>query len=185
MPHHRGSVHMNCESIGMLTTAFNDLDSGSWSRRPLIEMTIPSVYDSSLAPAGCHVVQCFIQFSPYKLLGDEKNWTDQKREEFASVVIDWIDRYCPGFRNSVIGKDVLTPVDLERELSLTGGSIFHGALSLDQLYFNRPVRGLANYRTPIKGLYLSGSACHPGGGVTGAVGRLAAQTVLSDLKNRK
>uniref|UniRef100_A0A8C1KL91 Pyridine nucleotide-disulfide oxidoreductase domain-containing protein 2 n=1 Tax=Cyprinus carpio TaxID=7962 RepID=A0A8C1KL91_CYPCA len=149
--------------------------------RPMIEMTIPSVLDPTLAPPGCHVVSLFIQFTPYLLEG-RRVWTDEDRERFADTAFDWVERYAPGFKKSIVGKDVLTPADLERVFSLTGGNIFHGSMSLDQLYLARPLPSVADYRSPVKGLYLCGSGSHPGGGVMGAAGWNSALKVLADFK---
>uniref|UniRef100_A0A671KKQ8 Pyridine nucleotide-disulfide oxidoreductase domain-containing protein 2 n=1 Tax=Sinocyclocheilus anshuiensis TaxID=1608454 RepID=A0A671KKQ8_9TELE len=149
--------------------------------RPMIEMTIPSVLDPTLAPPGCHVVSLFIQFTPYLLEG-RRAWTDQDRERFADTAFDWVERYAPGFKKSIVGKDILTPADLERVFGLTGGNIFHGSMSLDQLYLARPLPSVADYRTPVKRLYLCGSGSHPGGGVMGAAGWNSALKVLADFK---
>uniref|UniRef100_A0A8C5BKN7 Pyridine nucleotide-disulfide oxidoreductase domain-containing protein 2 n=1 Tax=Gadus morhua TaxID=8049 RepID=A0A8C5BKN7_GADMO len=148
--------------------------------RPMLEMTIPSVLDPTLAPPGAHVVSFFTQFTPYYLEG--KEWTDQDKEAYADLVFDWVEQYAPGFKSSVVGRDILTPPDLERIFGLTGGNIFHGSMSLDQLYLARPLPCLSNYRTPIKGLYLCGSGCHPGGGVMGSPGWNAALAVMADMK---
>uniref|UniRef100_A0A8C8M9M8 Pyridine nucleotide-disulfide oxidoreductase domain-containing protein 2 n=1 Tax=Oncorhynchus tshawytscha TaxID=74940 RepID=A0A8C8M9M8_ONCTS len=149
--------------------------------RPMIEMTIPSVLDPTLAPPGSHVVLLFTQFTPYSLVGG-RAWTDQDREAFADSVFSWIEQYAPGFKSSIVGKDILTPPDLERIFGLTGGNIFHGAMSLDQLYLARPLPSLSDYRSPIKGLYLCGSGSHPGGGVMGSPGWNAALAAMADLK---
>uniref|UniRef100_A0A8C1W8P5 Pyridine nucleotide-disulfide oxidoreductase domain-containing protein 2 n=1 Tax=Cyprinus carpio TaxID=7962 RepID=A0A8C1W8P5_CYPCA len=148
---------------------------------PMIEMTIPSVLDPTLAPPGCHVVSLFIQFTPYLLEG-RRAWTDEDRDRFADTAFDWVERYAPGFKKSIVGKDILTPADLERVFSLTGGNIFHGSMSLDQLYLARPLPSVADYRSPVKGLYLCGSGSHPGGGVMGAAGWNSALKVLADFK---
>ncbi|XP_071770277.1 pyridine nucleotide-disulfide oxidoreductase domain-containing protein 2 [Centroberyx gerrardi] len=179
-PHHQCSIHLNCESVEVLETAYKDAINGRPSARPMLEMTIPSVLDPTLAPPGCHVVSLFTQFTPYHIEGRE--WTDQDREAFADLAFDWVERYAPGFKRSVVGRDVLAPPDLERIFGLTGGNIFHGSMSLDQLYLARPLPSLSDYRSPIKGLYLCGSGCHPGGGVMGSSGWNAALTVMADLK---
>ncbi|KAM3863337.1 pyridine nucleotide-disulfide oxidoreductase domain-containing protein 2 [Diretmus argenteus] len=179
-PHHQCSIHLNCESVQVLETAYKEAMNGRPSARPMLEMTIPSVLDPTLAPPGCHVVSLFIQFTPYHVEGRE--WTDQDREAFADLAFDWVERYAPGFKSSVVGRDVLTPPDLERIFGLTGGNIFHGSMSLDQLYLARPLPSLSDYRSPIKGLYLCGSGAHPGGGVMGSSGWNAALTVMADLK---
>ncbi|XP_015671768.1 pyridine nucleotide-disulfide oxidoreductase domain-containing protein 2 [Protobothrops mucrosquamatus] len=150
--------------------------------RPVIEMCIPSVLDPTLAPSGCHVISLFTQYTPY-LLADEKQWDPRDREDYANRVFDSVEAYAPGFKASIIGIDVLTPPDLEQIFGLPGGNIFHGAMSLDQLYFARPVPAYSSYQSPIQGLYLCGSGAHPGGGVMGAVGRNAARVALEDFKN--
>ncbi|XP_056465109.1 pyridine nucleotide-disulfide oxidoreductase domain-containing protein 2 [Gadus chalcogrammus] len=179
-PHHQCSIHLNCESVEVLETAYKESINGKYSTRPMLEMTIPSVLDPTLAPPGAHVVSFFTQFTPYYLEG--KEWTDQDKEAYADLVFDWVEQYAPGFKSSVVGRDILTPPDLERIFGLTGGNIFHGSMSLDQLYLARPLPCLSNYRTPIKGLYLCGSGCHPGGGVMGSPGWNAALAVMADMK---
>eukprot|EP00064_Thunnus_orientalis_P001038 superscaffoldBa00000063_g1039 len=181
-PHHQCSIHLNCESVDVLETAYKEAMNGRPSARPMLEMTIPSALDPTLAPPGCHVVSLFTQFTPYHIEGRE--WTDQDREAFADTAFDWVEQYAPGFKKSVVGRDILTPPDLERIFGLTGGNIFHGSMSLDQLYLARPLPSLSNYRSPIKGLYLCGSGGHPGGGVMGSPGWNAALTVMADLKRR-
>ncbi|XP_027863688.1 pyridine nucleotide-disulfide oxidoreductase domain-containing protein 2 [Xiphophorus couchianus] len=181
-PHHQCSIHLNCENVDILEAAYKDAINGRPSARPMLEMTIPSVLDPTLAPPGCHVVSLFTQFTPYHIKGRE--WTQQDREDFADTVFDWVEQYAPGFKTSVVGRDILTPPDLEKIFGLTGGNIFHGSMSLDQLYLARPLPSLSDYRSPIKGLYLCGSGCHPGGGVMGSPGWNAALTVISDLKRR-
>ncbi|CAL8298620.1 unnamed protein product [Merluccius merluccius] len=179
-PHHQCSIHLNCESVEVLEAAYKESINGKHSTRPMLEMTIPSVLDPTIAPPGGHVVSFFTQFTPYYLEG--KEWTNQDREAYADLVFDWVEQYAPGFKSSVVGRDILTPPDLERIFGLTGGNIFHGSMSLDQLYLARPLPCLSNYRTPIKGLYLCGSGCHPGGGVMGSPGWNAALAVMADLK---
>nr|XP_057914576.1 pyridine nucleotide-disulfide oxidoreductase domain-containing protein 2 [Doryrhamphus excisus] len=181
-PHHQCSIHLNCESVAVLETAYREAMNGRPSTRPMIEMTIPSVLDPTLAPSGCHVVSMFIQFTPFHIEG--RDWTEQDREAFADTVFDWVEQYAPGFKQSVVGRDILTPPDLERIFGLTGGNIFHGSMSLDQLYLARPLPSLSDYRTPIKGLYLCGSGSHPGGGVMGSPGWNAALTAMADLKHQ-
>ncbi|XP_030011055.1 pyridine nucleotide-disulfide oxidoreductase domain-containing protein 2 [Sphaeramia orbicularis] len=180
-PHHQCSIHLNCESVEVLETAYKEAMNGRPSSRPMLEMTIPSVLDPTLAPPGCHVVSLFTQFTPYHIEGRE--WTDQDREAFADTAFDWVEQYAPGFKKSVVGRDVLAPPDLERIFGLTGGNIFHGSMSLDQLYLARPLPSLSDYRSPVKGLYLCGSGSHPGGGVMGSPGWNAALTVIADLKS--
>ncbi|XP_069095757.1 pyridine nucleotide-disulfide oxidoreductase domain-containing protein 2 isoform X3 [Pleurodeles waltl] len=182
LAHHQTSIHLNIEDMNCLTEAFEEAQKGIASSRPMIELCIPSVLDPTLAPRGCHVISLFTQYTPYNLAGG-KEWDDQERNAYADRVFDWIEQYAPGFKASVIGRDILTPPDLERIFGLTGGNIFHGSMSLDQLYFGRPAPGYSNYRSPVQGLYLCGSGTHPGGGVMGASGRNAAMVALKDLKH--
>ncbi|CAJ0590697.1 unnamed protein product [Cylicocyclus nassatus] len=145
--------------------------------RPVIEMTIPSVVDRSLVPDDrSHVMSLFTQYTPYTL--KDGPWSDERKEQYAKHVFNEIDKYAPNFSSSIIGYEVLSPPDIEKVFGLIGGNVFHGSMSLDQLYFTRPVSRYSNYTTPIKGLYLCGSGPHPGGGVTGAPGRLAALVAL-------
>ncbi|KAM8858606.1 pyridine nucleotide-disulfide oxidoreductase domain-containing protein 2 [Spinachia spinachia] len=181
-PHHQCSIHLNCESVELLETAYKEAVNGRPSLRPMLEMTIPSVLDPTLAPPGCHVVSLFTQYTPYHIEGRE--WTNQDREDYADTAFDWVEQYAPGFKRSVLGKDILAPPDLERIFGLTGGNIFHGSMSLDQLYLARPLPSLSHYRTPVKGLYLCGSGSHPGGGVMGSPGWNAALTVMHDVKRQ-
>ncbi|XP_048865099.1 pyridine nucleotide-disulfide oxidoreductase domain-containing protein 2 [Brienomyrus brachyistius] len=180
-PHHQCSIHLNCENMDILEEAYQEAREGRPSTRPILEMCIPSVLDPTLAPPGCHVVSIFSQYTPY-WLGEGRAWTNEDRENYADSVFHCIELYSPGFRSSIVGKEVLAPPDLESIFGLTGGNIFHGAMSLDQLYLVRPLPSVSDYRSPIKGLYLCGSGCHPGGGVMGAAGWNAALTVLSDLQ---
>src|SRR5207248_6987791 len=145
------------------------------SEEPLLECTIPSVVDPSVAPPGRHIMSMFIQYAPYKLRG--ATW-DDLREKFADRCFDLLDEYAPNFKRSVIARQVLTPVDLEKTFNLTGGNIFQGSMTLNQLFFFRPVPGFADYHTPVRGLYLCGAAAHPGGGVMGAAGLNAARVIL-------
>ncbi|HET9679602.1 MAG TPA: NAD(P)/FAD-dependent oxidoreductase, partial [Gammaproteobacteria bacterium] len=165
-------------SLDYMDQAYQDARQQGFARQPIVEMLIPSTIDDSLAPAGKHVASLFCQhFNPE--LPDNKNWDDLK-EQAAQTVIDTVTRYAPNFKQSIIGKLVLTPLDLERRFGLIGGDIFHGRLSLDQLFSARPILGHGNYRMPLKGLYLCGSGTHPGGGVTGLPGRNAAREILRD-----
>ncbi|HEV3203794.1 MAG TPA: NAD(P)/FAD-dependent oxidoreductase [Gemmataceae bacterium] len=175
-PQHRGTVHI-CPDQDYIERAFDDAKYGRPSQHPVLECTIPSVVDPTVAPPGLHLMSIFIQYAPYKLR--EGNW-DQLKEPFADRCFDLLNEYAPNFKNSVLQRQVLTPVDLERTFNLTGGNIFQGAMSLNQLFFFRPVPGYADYRTPIRGLYLCGSAAHPGGGVMGAAGANAAREILRD-----
>jgi phytoene dehydrogenase-like protein len=175
-PQHRATMHI-CPSVEYIERAWDDAKYGAPSRSPLIEMTIPTMYDPSLAPPGRHIMGIFLQYAPYAL----KNATwDEQREPYTQRVLDVIEEYCPNIRSIIVECQTLTPLDLERRFGLTGGNIFHGEMSLDQMFVLRPVAGWARYRTPIKGLYLCGSGAHPGGGVMGAPGHNAAREILRD-----
>src|SRR5205807_768889 len=152
-----------------------------FSRRPYIDMIIPTLVDPSMAPPGKHVMSCFVQYAPYHLDPSLGTW-DEQREAFGETVIDTIEERAPNIRKLILHQQVLTPLDIERTFGLSEGNIFQGELSLEQLFFNRPVPGFARYRTPIKDLWLNGSATHPGGGIMGANGRLAAMEVLKDAR---
>ncbi|KAK9231048.1 hypothetical protein WN943_021279 [Citrus x changshan-huyou] len=182
-PHHTATVHIGCESMEEIGSACQDAWNGLPSRRPVMEMTIPSSLDKTISPPGKHVVSLFTQYTPYK--PSDGSWEDPTyRESYGQKCFSLIDEYAPGFSSSVIGYDLLTPPDLEREFGLTGGNIFHGAMGLDSLFLMRPVKGWSGYRTPVRGLYLCGSGSHPGGGVMGAPGRNAAHVVLQDFKKQ-
>jgi len=176
--HLRGAISIS-PGIEYMERAYDDAKYGRFSRRPYIDVVIPSLTDPSVAPPGKHVLSCFVQYAPYKLAGGA--WDDQ-REAFGDTVIETLREYAPNLKKIIIGRQVLTPLDLEREFGLTQGNIFQGELSLEQLFFLRPVPGWATYRTPIKNLYLCGSATHPGGGIMGAPGRLASLAILKDWK---
>uniref|UniRef100_A0A8C3DR84 Pyridine nucleotide-disulphide oxidoreductase domain 2 n=1 Tax=Corvus moneduloides TaxID=1196302 RepID=A0A8C3DR84_CORMO len=182
LPHHQCSIHLNCEGTQLLHQAFTEATHGHPSSRPMIELCIPSALDPGLAPPGCHVVSLFTQYTPSVLAGG-RSWDEQARNAYADTVFDCIEDYAPGFKASVIGRDILTPPDLERIFGLPGGNIFHGGMSLDQLYFARPAPSYSGYRSPIPGLYLCGSGAHPGGGVMGAAGRNAAQVAIKDFRH--
>ncbi len=175
-PQHRATMHI-CPSIEYVERAWDDAKYGRPSERPLLELTIPTMYDPSLAPPGKHILGVFLQYAPYTLRGAD--W-GALREPYAQHVIDLIAEYAPNIRSLIEHIDVLTPLDLERRFGLTGGNIFHGEMSLDQMFSMRPVAGWARYRTPIRGLYLCGSGTHPGGGVIGACGYNAAREMLKD-----
>lgn len=153
--------------------------TASPSREPFIEIYTQSPTDPTMAPAGKHVLSCFCQFAPYAPV--ERSWDDGLREEFADRVLAKLSEYAPNMGNAVIARQMLAPVDLERRFGLTGGHIFHGEITPDQINTLRPVPGFADYRTPLAGLYLCGSGAHPGGGVTGIPGHNAAHVVLADL----
>jgi phytoene dehydrogenase-like protein len=165
-------------SLGYMDRAWHDAREHGWSRAPVVEMLLPSTLDDTLAPAGSHVASLFCQHVAPEL-PDGRSWDDH-REEVADLMIATVDAYAPGFAQSVLGRQILSPLDLEREFGLLGGDIFHGALSLNQLFSARPMLGYADYRGPLKGLYHCGSGAHPGGGVTGAPGHNAAQVILRD-----
>lgn len=177
-PQHRGTIHIS-PTMDYLERAYDEAHQGRPSRDPIIELTIPTTVDTTLAPPGHHIVQMFIQYAPYKL-AEGLHW-DLLRQPFADRCIAAVDAYAPNFAASVLHRQVLTPLDLERRFALTGGNIFQGSMALHQLFSMRPVPGWADYRTPLKGLYLCGSATHPGGGVTGAPGRNCATEMLRDL----
>jgi phytoene dehydrogenase-like protein len=158
--------------------AFADSIAGMPSRAPILECTIPSVIDDTLAPPGSHVMNIFVQYGPYHLKTGT-TW-DQEREAFGDRCLAVLAEYAPNIKHAVLYREVLTPLDLEREYSLTGGNIFHGRLTLDQMFSMRPVPGFADYRTPLKALYLCGSGTHPGGGVMGTPGQNAARQVIRD-----
>ncbi len=175
-PQHRATMHI-CPSIDYVERAWDEAKYGRPSMRPLLEMTLPTMYDPSLAPAGRHIMGVFLQYAPYTLA--EGTW-DELREPYGQRVLDLIAEYAPNIRSVIEHIQVLTPLDLERRFGITGGNIFHGEMSLDQMFAMRPVAGWARYRTPIRGLYLCGSGAHPGGGMMGAPGYNAARAVLSD-----
>jgi len=162
-----------------LERAYDDAKYGRPSERPIVEMTIPTSVDTTLTPPGQHILSLFVQYAPYKMA--EGNWDDIK-EEFADRCIAEIARFAPNVPDSILHRQVLTPVDIERIYGLTGGNIFQGAMPLHQLFSMRPVPGWSDYRTPLNNLYLCGSAAHPGGGVMGACGKNAAMEILRDGK---
>jgi phytoene dehydrogenase-like protein len=176
--HLRGAISIS-PSMDYMERAYDDAKYGHFSRKPYIDMVIPSLTDPSVAPPGKHVLSCFVQYAPYKLA--EGTWDDQK-QAFGDNVINTIAEYAPNIKDIIIDRQVLTPLDLEREFGLTQGNIFQGELSLEQLFFLRPVAGWAYYRTPIHNLYMCGSATHPGGGIMGANGRIASQVILKEWK---
>jgi phytoene dehydrogenase-like protein len=173
-PHHRATMHI-CPNIEYVERAWDDAKYGRPSERPLLELTIPTMYDASLAPPGRHIMGIFLQYAPYTLR--EGTW-DELREPFGDRVIGLIEEYVPNIRSIIEARQVLTPLDLERRFGITGGNIFHGEMSLDQMFVMRPVAGWARYRTPVRGLFLCGSGAHPGGGVMGAPGYNCAREML-------
>jgi phytoene dehydrogenase-like protein len=169
-------------SLAYMDRAYRDCVEHGWSRRPIVEMLIPSVLDDSLAPPGAHVASLFCQHVTPRF-ADGSSW-DQHRETVADLMIDTVETHAPGFRASIVARQSFSPLDLERILGLPNGDIFHGALTLDQLFSARPMLGYADYRMPISGLYLCGAGAHPGGGVTGAPGHNAAAAVIADLASK-
>jgi len=177
--HLRGAMSIS-PSVEYMEKAYDDAKYGHWSSRPYIDMVIPTLTDTSLAPPGKHILSCFVQYAPYKL-APGLNW-DTEKENFGDNVVNTIAQYAPNIKDIILHRQVVTPLDLEREWGLTEGNIFQGELSLEQLFFLRPVAGWAQFRSPIKNLYMCGSATHPGGGIMGAPGRLAALEILKDGK---
>ena len=173
-PQHRATMHI-CPSVDYIERAWDDAKYGRPSQYPLMELTIPTIYDPSLAPAGKHIMGVFIQYTPYTL--SRGDW-DGMRDLLADRVVDLLAEEIPNIESIIDDRQVLTPLDLKRRFGITGGNIFHGAMSLDQMFVMRPLAGWARYRTPVKGLYLCGSGAHPGGGVMGAPGHNAAREIL-------
>jgi phytoene dehydrogenase-like protein len=176
--HLRGAISIS-PSVDYMERAYDDAKYGRYSRRPYVDIVIPTLTDPSVAPPGKHVMSCFVQYAPYKLR--EGSWDDE-REAFGDTVVDTIAEHAPNLRELILHRKVLTPLDIERTFGLSEGNIFQGELSLEQLFFLRPAPGWAQYRTPIKNLYMCGSATHPGGGVMGAPGRNAAMKLVADWK---
>jgi phytoene dehydrogenase-like protein len=175
-PHLAGAISIS-PSYDYIERAYDDAKYGDFSRRPYMDIILPSMLDPSMAPPGQHVMSIFVQYAPYHLR--EGTWPE-KREALGDAVIDTLSEYAPNLKDIVLHRQVVTPWDLEQEFGLTEGNIFQGELTLDQLFFLRPVAGWARYRTPIKNLYMCGSCTHPGGGVMAASGRLAALEILKD-----
>jgi phytoene dehydrogenase-like protein len=180
--HLRGAISFS-PAVDYMERAYDDAKYGRFSRRPYIDMIMPTLVDPSMAPPGKHVMSCFVQYAPYHLA--EGEWDDTARDAFGETVIDTIEERAPNIRDIILHKQVLTPLDIERDFGLTEGNIFQGELSLEQLFFNRPVPGWARYRTPIRDLWMCGSATHPGGGIMGAPGRIAALEVLGSSGAKK
>ncbi len=178
-PHLTAGIIM-APSLAYMDRAYTDARAGGWSKAPIVEMLIPSVVDDTLAPPGRHVASLFCQHVATEVAG---GW-DAQRDTVAALMIDTVDAHAPGFKDSVLGVQALSPLDLERVFGLTGGDILHGKLELDQLFSARPVLGHGNYRSPLPGLYMCGAGTHPGGGVTGAPGHNAAREILKDLRRR-
>jgi len=174
--HHRGSFSIS-PSVEYLERAYDDAKHGGFSRRPYMDIVFPSMIDPGMAPAGRHVASIFVQYAPYHIDG---GWDDAKREAFGDAVVDTLAEYAPNLKSAILHRQVLTPADIEATTGLSEGNIFQGELALQQLFFLRPAVGWAGYRTPIAGYYQCGSSTHPGGGVMGAPGKLAAQRILAD-----
>ncbi|MBS1810898.1 MAG: NAD(P)/FAD-dependent oxidoreductase [Acidobacteria bacterium] len=175
---HKTTMHV-CPSMDYIDRAWDDAAEGRPATNPMLECTIPTAYDDSIAPPGKHIMCIFAQFAPYKLKNAE--WTNELKDQFADRCLDALAEYAPNIRDIMLHRQVISPFDMEREYGLTGGSIFHGDMGLDQLFFMRPVAGWAKFRTPVQNLYLCGSGTHPGGGVMGAPGFNAAREILKDF----
>jgi len=176
---HHGSGVIIAPSLAYMDRAYDDAKRDGWSKKPVVEMLIPSTIDDSLAPKGQHVASLFCQqFAP--VLPDGRSWDDAK-DQAVEAILSCVNDVAPNFKASILGYNALSPLDLERTFGLTGGDIFHGALSPDQLYAARPMLGYGDYRGPVKALYSCGSGTHPGGGVSGAPGHNAAREILRDL----
>jgi phytoene dehydrogenase-like protein len=174
--HLRGAVSIS-PSVDYLERAYDEAKQGEFSRRPYMDIVIPSMIDPGMAPPGKHVMSIFAQYAPYEVSG---GWNDARREAFGDAVIDTLSEYMPNIKRAILHRQVITPADIESIVGLSEGNIFQGELTLQQMFFLRPVPAWAKYRTPIPGLYQCGSGTHPGGGVMGAAGRLAAQAVLRE-----
>jgi phytoene dehydrogenase-like protein len=173
---YRGTVSIS-PSIDYIERAYDDAKYGQISKRPYLDMIFPSMIDPDMAPPGHHVMSCFVQYAPYDLEG---GWNDERRNELGETVISTIEQYAPNIRECIVGMQVISPKDIEAIAGITGGNIFHGELLLHQIFFLRPVPGWADFRTPLKGYYFGASGAHPGGGVMGAAGMLAAKEILKD-----
>ncbi len=180
--HHTAGIIL-APTLHYMEQAYFDARTHGWSRQPIVEMVIPSTIDDSLAPPGKHVASLFCQHVAPQL-PDGESW-DQRRESVADLMIETVNRFAPNFRASVLGRQIMSPLDLERTFGLVGGDIFHGRLQLDQMLSARPMLGYGNYRGPLPGLYMCGSGTHPGGGVTGAPGHNAAREILADFRRRR
>src|SRR4051812_36159391 len=172
----RGAVSIS-PNLDYVERAYDDAKYGEFSRHPYMDVVIPSMIDPGMAPPGKHVMSIFVQYAPYNLTG---GWTDAKREAFGDAVVDTVEGFAPGFKSKILHRQVITPLDIERITGLTEGNIFAGELALHQLFFLRPAPGWAKFATPVRGYYQAGSGTHPGGGIMGASGRLAAMRILKD-----
>ncbi|MGH2819700.1 MAG: phytoene desaturase family protein, partial [Actinomycetota bacterium] len=176
--HLRGAISFS-PSVDYLERAYDEAKYGAYSRRPYLDVVIPTLVDPSLAPPGKHVMSCFVQYAPYELSGG--TW-ENERERFGDAVVDTLAERAPNIKDIIVHRQILTPLDIEERFGLTEGNIFQGELSLEQLFFNRPVPGWARYRSPLEGLWMCGSAAHPGGGIMGAPGRIAALELLRERR---
>ena len=177
-PQHRGTIHIG-ETLETVERGYDDAKYGNPSQTPILELTLPTSVDKTIAPEGKHIMSMFVQYAPYKL-SEGKKWDDIK-ESFADRCIEVLAEYAPNVPNAIEHRQVLSPLDIERVYGLTGGNIMQGAMNFNQLFLMRPVPGWADHRCPINGLYLCGAASHPGGGVMGACGRNAALEILRDF----
>jgi len=177
-PATRGDMHVT-DTVEMLERAYDDWKDGRWSRSPYLDILIPSQVDPTMAPNGKHYMSVFVQYCPHQLADGE--WNDARRQAFGNTVIDTIARHSPNFKDLILHAEIRTPWDIENQVGLTEGNIFQGELTFDQLLFNRPVPGYAQYRAPVRGMYMCGSSTHPGGGVMGAPGYNAAGAILRDM----
>ncbi len=178
----KGDLHL-VDTVERLELAYDDWKNGSWSKDPYVDMLIPTLTDPTMAPPGKHFMSVFVQYVPPKVNGED--WTSDHRDQFGQTVIDKIESYAPGFKDLILHVEIRTPRDLEDDVGLTQGNIFQGELTMDQLLFNRPIPGYAQYRGPAKGLYMCGSSNHPGGGVMAAPGANAAREILRDMRKPK
>jgi phytoene dehydrogenase-like protein len=178
-PLYQADMHF-IDSLERMERAYDDWKAGTWSKDPYVDMVIPTLVDPTMAPPGKHFMSCFIQYCPHQIEG--RDWTSEEKEQFAQTVIDQIANYSPNFKDLIVHYEVRTPATIEEEIGITEGNIFHGELTMDQILFNRPVPGYAQYRAPVAGLYMCGSSTHPGGGVMAAPGANAAREILADLK---
>jgi phytoene dehydrogenase-like protein len=174
----KGDMHIS-ETMDDIERGYDDWKAGRWSRHPYVDMLLPSIIDPTMAPEGKHYMSVFVQYVPYELA--DGPWDDSKRQAFGNTVMNAIAEHSPNFKSLIRHAEIRTPWDIENEVGLTEGNIFQGELTMDQLLFNRPIPGYAQYRSPVKGLYMCGSSTHPGGGVMGAPGANAARSVLQDL----
>ena len=174
-----GDLHV-LDTVERLERAYDDWKNGAWSSDPYLDILIPSLTDPTMAPPGKHFMSVFVQYVPPKVNG--KDWTDEQRDQFGQTVMNQIEKYAPGFKDLVLHAEIRTPQEFENEIGLTQGNLFQGELTIDQLLFNRPIPGYAQYRAPTKGLYMCGSSTHPGGGIMAAPGANAAREILRDLR---